>query len=101
MGLKAAPLTDFLTMDWRHEEPPRVIGFGHSFGSPFARVYVESTPRRCRSGALLQPGETKLTRHDRADGLHYFIRTSWVTRVDDKVYVNTSCGEAAREWKSE
>jgi hypothetical protein len=43
----------------------------------------------------------KLTRHDSPDGLHHFIPTSWVTRVDDVVHLSKSCGEAAREWKSE
>jgi hypothetical protein len=49
----------------------------------------------------VEGGSIKLTRHDSPDGVHHFIPTSWVTRVDDKVHLNKTCGEAAREWKSE
>jgi hypothetical protein len=49
----------------------------------------------------VEGGSIKLTRHDSPDGVHHFIPTSWVTRVDDKVHLNKTCSEAAREWKSE
>jgi hypothetical protein len=49
----------------------------------------------------VEGGSIKLTRNDSPDGLHHFIPTSWVTRVDDKVHLSKNCGEAKREWKSE
>lgn len=33
-------------------------------------------------------------------GQHHYIPTSWVEKVDDKVYLNRSRDEAMREWKS-
>jgi hypothetical protein len=49
----------------------------------------------------VEGGSIKLTRNDSPDGLHHFIPTSWVARVDDKVHLSKNCGEAKREWKSE
>ncbi len=47
-------------------------------------------------------GDTiKLTKNDSPDGMHHFIPTSWVARVDDRVHLSKNCGEAKREWKSE
>jgi hypothetical protein len=49
----------------------------------------------------VQGSSIKLTKNDSPDGLHHFIPTSWVARVDDKVHLSKNCGEAKREWKSE
>ncbi len=43
----------------------------------------------------------KLTKNDSPDGMHHFIPTSWVTRVDSHVHLSKNCGDAKREWKSE
>jgi len=48
----------------------------------------------------VQGNTIKLTRNDSPDGLHHFIPTSWVTRVDSQVHLNRSRGEAEREWES-
>ena len=49
----------------------------------------------------VQGSTIKLTKNDSPDGLHHFIPTSWVARVDDHVHLSKNCGEAKREWKSE
>jgi len=49
----------------------------------------------------VQGSTIKLTKNDSPDGLHHFIPTSWVARVDEHVHLSKNCGEAKREWKSE
>jgi hypothetical protein len=43
----------------------------------------------------------KLTRNGSSDGLHHFIPTSWVSRVDEHVHLNKTCVQAKAEWQSE
>jgi hypothetical protein len=43
----------------------------------------------------------KLTRNGSPDGLHHFIPTSWVSRVDEHVHLNRTCVQAKEEWESE
>jgi hypothetical protein len=43
----------------------------------------------------------KLTKNDSPDGQHHFIPASWVARVDDRVHLVKSCGDAKQEWKTE
>jgi hypothetical protein len=49
----------------------------------------------------VEGSKIKLTKNDSPVGLHHFIPMDWVERVDECVYLNKSCGEAAREWQSE
>jgi ElaB/YqjD/DUF883 family membrane-anchored ribosome-binding protein len=49
----------------------------------------------------VQGNTIKLTRNGSPDGLHHFIPTSWVSRVDDHVHLNKACIQAKEEWKSE
>jgi hypothetical protein len=47
-------------------------------------------------------GDTiKLTRKGSSDGMHHFIPTSWVSRVDEHVHLNKTCVQAKEEWRSE
>ena len=47
-------------------------------------------------------GDTiKLTRNGSPDGLHHFIPTSWVSRVDQQVHLSKTCVQAKSEWQSE
>ena len=41
----------------------------------------------------------KLKKDDK--GQHHFIPISWVTKVDDKVYVDRPGDQAMREWSTE
>jgi hypothetical protein len=47
----------------------------------------------------LQDGAIKLTRNDSPDGMHHFIPTGWVARVDEHVHLNKNSEEAKRDWK--
>lgn len=49
----------------------------------------------------VEGSKIKLTRNDSPDGLHHFIPTSWVDRVDDRVHLDRDCGEAHAQWQSE
>jgi hypothetical protein len=49
----------------------------------------------------VQGNTIKLTKNDSPDGMHHFIPTSWVTKVDNHVHLSKNCGEAKSEWKSE
>jgi hypothetical protein len=49
----------------------------------------------------LEGSTIKLTKNDSPDGLHHFIPTSWVSRVDEHVHLNKTCVEAKEEWESE
>jgi hypothetical protein len=42
----------------------------------------------------------KLAKKNSPDGMHHFIPTSWVEKVDDAVRLNKDCGSAQKEWKS-
>jgi hypothetical protein len=44
--------------------------------------------------------QIKLTKSSSPDGMHHFIPTSWVDRVDDAVRLNKDCGTAQKEWKA-
>jgi hypothetical protein len=48
----------------------------------------------------LEGDSIKLTKKDSPDGMHHFIPTSWVEKVDDAVRLNKDCGSAQKEWKS-
>ena len=49
----------------------------------------------------VQGNTIKLTRNGSSDGLHHFIPTSWVKRVDEHVHLNKTCVQAKQEWQSE
>lgn len=43
----------------------------------------------------------KLTRNDSPDGLHHFIPTDWVDRVDSQVHLKKNSMETEQNWKSD
>jgi hypothetical protein len=49
----------------------------------------------------LEGGDVKLTRKDSPDGLHHFIPTMWIARVDDRVYLNKDAAETRHNWRTD
>ena len=49
----------------------------------------------------VEGGAIKLTRNDSADGMHHFIPTEWVQRVDRRVHLKKNPKEAEQGWKSD
>jgi len=47
----------------------------------------------------MEGGAIKLTQKDSPDGMHHFIPTGWVARVDEHVHLNKNSEDARREWK--
>jgi hypothetical protein len=46
----------------------------------------------------LEGGTIKLTQKDSPDGLHHFIPTGWVVRVDEHVHLSKNSVETAQGW---
>lgn len=55
----------------------------------------------CKMGSVdhLDGGAIKLTQKDSPDGLHHFIPTGWVARVDEHVHLNKNAAETKTGWK--
>jgi hypothetical protein len=49
----------------------------------------------------MEGGDIKLTRKDSPDGLHHFIPTLWVARVDSRVHLNKDAAETRHNWKTD
>ena len=48
----------------------------------------------------LEGSAIKLTRKDSADGLHHYVPTSWVAKVDSHVHLSKNSQETERSWAS-
>jgi len=48
----------------------------------------------------LEAGTIKLTRNDSPDNLHHYLPTSWVSKVDNRVYLNKDSRETEQGWKA-
>jgi len=49
----------------------------------------------------LEGGDIKLRRKDSPDGLHHFIPTMWIARVDSRVYLNKDAAEVRHNWRTD
>ena len=49
----------------------------------------------------LEGNTIKLTKKDSPDGMHHFIPTSWIERVDSHVHLKKNSMEAEAGWKSD
>jgi hypothetical protein len=57
----------------------------------------------CKMGKVdhLEGGAIKLTKNDSPDGIHHFIPTNWVARVDEHVHLNKDAAETKSGWKAD
>ncbi len=83
-----------------------VFGEEHGASSSAARIrehmdVIGSCGNRLGRVDHVQGDTIKLTRNGSSDGMHHFIPTSWVNRVDDHVHLNKTCVQAKQEWQSE
>ena len=49
----------------------------------------------------LEGNSIKLTKNDSPDGMHHFIPTGWIQRVDEHVHLNKNSMEAEAGWKGD
>jgi len=102
------------------ENAPRTVGVGGDVGQPadwkkdtddykavdcldlsvIKRHMAVLSCDGCRVGTVdcLVGGCIKLTRKDSPDGLHHFIPSKWIERVEDKIYLTKNANETRKEW---
>ena len=56
--------------------------------------------RWCKVGTVdcLVGGCIKLSRKDSLDGLHHFIPSNWIERIEDKIYMTKNANDTRKEW---
>ena len=54
--------------------------------------------RRVGTVDCLVGGCIKLSRKDSPDGLHHFIPSNWIERVENKIYLTKNANETRKEW---
>ena len=83
-------------------------GLGDSCGP--AKSVSDITPHMqviascgCKMGKVdhLDGSAIKLTKNDSPDGMHHFVPTAWVDRVDEHVHLSKNAEETKRGWKAD